>query len=259
MKVIYNETGNLLSEKTFSVTYQDNPVTTPAKSFFNWYTYVSEVDGNGYPYQRAVGWKISTMYELKTAKKTQSTVYERYYQPGNTTPVEKQIQTFYESNYHHQPTRIQTTDSKLNTVEKKIKYAFDFRVPVFENLTNCASGNSSTDFLNYFNSVYTSGGYYTQFVNCSNGADAVNCYASTITNWWTTVFNTRKNYIICRKTNYTNISPLNQYQLNHDQAKTAAGAELKSILWLQDAYMNTPVETTEWKAGNLVKSDLHKI
>ncbi len=244
----FTENGNIIREKTFTDSYQDNPVTIPAITVFRWNTY----DGT-----KNIPWKISTIYEIKTAKKISTTITERGYQVGGIA-FERQVQNFYESIYHNQPTRTLTTDSKGKSIEKKIKYAFDYRVPAFQNTTNCSSGNNSISFLNYYNSVYTTGGYFSQFVNCANGSDPFNCYGAVETNWWSTVFTARKNYIDCRKTNYTNLTPLNTYQTAHNTAKNAANAELKPILWMQDNYMNSPVETTEWKDGKLLGASYTK-
>ncbi len=236
----YNESGQVLSEKIFSTSYQENPVTVPGRLTYSFNT------GSAFT--------AETFYELKTAKKTQSTVIEKNYQAGGSSN-DKQVQTFFESNYHHEPTRILTTNSTGQTIEKKIKYAFDYRVPVFENTSTCNS-YAAAGFINYANSLYISGGYQTQFMSCAGYANS--CFSPIITSYFAALSTSRKNYIDCRKTNYTNTSPLNAYQTNHNTAKTNADAELKPILWMQDINMNAPVEVTEWNNGKLTAASFTK-
>ena len=235
----FNETGNIISEKTFQTTYQENPVTTPGRLTYSFNT--------GTPFT------AETFYELKTARKTQSTVTEKLYQTGGNV-LTTQTQTLFESIYHHEPTKVITTDSKGQTIEKRLKYAFDYRVPVFENTTNCYT--SAAGFISYSDNLFTSGGYNTQFSSCTGYASS--CYGNTLQSYFTALCTARKNYIDCRKINYTNLytstTALNAWQTNHNTAKTAADAELKPILWMQDIYMNAPVEVSEWKNNQLINA-----
>src|ERR1700741_4616009 len=82
------------------------------------------------------GNSVRTLYELKTARKTKSTVVEKTNVPGLTS-LKTQTETFFESNYHHQPTRTVMTNSKGETIEKKIKYSFDYQVPDIGNIPDC--------------------------------------------------------------------------------------------------------------------------
>lgn len=236
----FNQDGTVIAEKIFQTTYQENPVTTPGRCTYSFSTSTT-------PFTAV------TYYELKTAHKTQSTVTERTYQTGGSV-IEKQTQTLYENIYHHEPSKIISTDSKGLSIEKRIKYAFDYRVPVFENTTNCYTGAAS--FLSYFNSLYYSGEYNTQFASCPGYTSS--CYGTTLQNYYTALFNARKSYIDCRKTNYTNTNPLNTYQTNHNTAKLNANTELKPLLWMQDIFMNSPVETSEWKNNQLANATYNK-
>ena len=230
----FKQDGSIVSEKLFQTFYEENPVTTPGRCTYSFVT--------DNPFM------VETYYELKTAHKIQSSVIEKDYQ--GTTFIQKQIQTFYESNYHHEPTRIVTTDSKGLSMEKKIKYAFDFRVPIFENTSNCYTGAAS--FLGYFNSLFYSGGYSTSFSTC--GGYTNDCFGTTLQSFYTALFNARKSYIDCRKTNFTGTDALPAFQVNHNTAKENANSDLKTLLWMQDIYMNAPIETSEWKNNQLVSA-----
>jgi hypothetical protein len=230
----FNESGTLISEKEYYNFFAENPVTTPGRIVYSWSN-------------SSTNFSTTTMYELKTARKTETDVFERTYQPGGLV-IAKQTQTLYESIYHHEPTKIITTDSKGKSVEKRIKYAFDYRVAGFENTPNCLTGAAS--FISYANSLYSS--YSAAYLSC--GGYTNTCWGIAESNYWTAVFNGRKSYVDCRKTNYTNITPLNTFQTNHDLAKKNALPELQSLLWMQDIYMNSPIEVSEWKDGKLLSS-----
>ncbi len=236
----FNETGNVLSETLFQTLYDLNPVTIPGRLTFSFST--------------SAPFTVETYYELKTAHKTQSTVIERVYQPGVVSPVEKQTQTFFESNFHHEPTRTLTYNSKSQAIESKTKYAFDYRVPSFDNTTNCYVG--AAGFMDYANSTYASGNYQAQFNACAGYT--ASCHGPIKLSYFGGLFAARKSYIDCRKTNYTNTIPLNSFQTNHNTARAAANTELKPVLWMQDNYMNLPVETSVWKSSQLLNASYTK-
>ncbi|PQV56489.1 YD repeat-containing protein [Sediminibacterium magnilacihabitans] len=236
----FTQDGSVLSEKLFNAVYTLNPVTTPGRLNF-----VFTAAGNN-------RYGFATFYELQTARKSQTTVTEQNYQLGGGM-LQTQVQTYYESNYHHEPTRIVTTNSKSQTVEKRMKYAFDFRVPIFDTVSNCYTG--AAKFLNYSDSLFYTGGYSSQFNSCPGYTSS--CYSTTSTNYSTALFNARVNYINCRKANFTNTSPLNTYQVNHNTAKSAADTLLKPILWMQDNYMDPVIETSTWTNSQLTAANFY--
>ncbi len=233
----FNDLSQALVEKYINTTYAINQITAPGLIVGSQYTVGRE----------------NTVYEIQTAKLTESVVQEIIYQRPAGTSLTTQTQTFYESNYHHQPTKIVTTDSKGITTEKKMKYAFDYRVPIFENTTSC--NNSVSSFLSYINTLLD-GTYAGQFATC--GGYANTCYNTLWNSFNTTLFTARQSFIDCRRTHYTNLytstTALNTYQTNHNTAKSNADAELKPILWMQDIFMNAPIEVTEWKSSQLLSA-----
>jgi hypothetical protein len=245
----YNENGQILSEKIYSLTFQENPVTTPGRLTFSFTT--NNPGGNPNTFI------AETFYELKTAHKTQSTITEKTYQPGGGM-LTNQVQSLYESSYHHEPTRIITTDSKGQTVEKKLKYAFDYRVPLFDTVSSCYTGAAS--FLAYFDNIFINNGYAAQFSTCSGYS--YSCYGTNLQSFLSAICNARKNYVDCRKTKFTNqytsTTALNTYQTNHNTAKANADAELKPILWMQDINMNGEIETSSWKNNQLLNASYSK-
>ena len=232
----FNQSGTAIAEKIYQTTYQENAVTTPGVIQMSFHP-----DPNS-----GFTLNANTFYEIKTAKKTQATILERTFQTGGQV-LEKQTQTFYESNYHHEPTRVLTTDSKGVAVESKSKYAFDYRVPLFENVSNCYT--ASAGFISYMNSLY-----YSSYVNQFNSCTTITCVNNLAQNFLSTLFTTRKSYVDCRKTNFTRTDSLPVYRVNHNAAKAAANSELKPILWMQDINMNSPIEFTEWRNSQLINA-----
>jgi YD repeat-containing protein len=232
-ETFYNNNGEILKAKQYTDVYVNNPVAA-----FGRLEYGPIAPSSSY---------ARTFYSLKTARKVSSAVTELTYQPGggNTSTL---MQQAFESPYHHQPTKIITTNSMGESIEKRIKYSFDYRVPLFENIQNCntATGvNGSYDFLTFLDNVYFAS-FQQAFLNCNS----VSCQWDLNTQFHNATFPIRKTYINCRRTNYTNT--VNTYQTNHDVAKNNAGPELKTILWMQDNNMHFPIETSEWKSGNLL-------
>jgi YD repeat-containing protein len=249
----YNEAGYKLSEKTTSTIYTENPVTIPGRAFFEYYIPLPGTSG-----QSSIV-LIETFYEIKTARKTQISSTEHLYQQGGITAASTQTQTFFESNYHNQPTKVITTNSKGQIIEKRIKYAFDYRVPLFENTPACQ--NMSAGFMNFRNDLlYGSENYASKFAG--TGGSPTQGWQNFNVSFHNALSTGRKAYVDCRRTNYTNLytstTALNQYQTNHNTAKNNADGELKPILWMQDIYMNATIEVTEWKNNQLVSASYTK-
>lgn len=238
----YSNDGQLLKLKEYNESWQPNPVTTMGRLDYG------PIGDNMV--------EVRSYYQLKTAKKVTASVTETSYQPG--IPGNNQVTymtQYFESPYHNQPTKVITTDSRNITIEKRIKYSFDYRVPIFENVQNCNNASGvlgSYDFLYCVDNTYFTQ-YQTQFMSCGS---SVSCFNNVSANFTNDIFNKRKAWIDCRRTNYTN--PNNVWQTNHNTAKNNAGAELKTILWMQDNNMNAPIETTEWKNNLLISASYNK-
>ena len=239
----FSESGTLLRDKQYGISFEENLITTPGRTTFTF----SAGGINSFT--------LETFYELKTAHKIMSNILETVY-PSVGAPLTKTTQISYASKYHHQPTSIISIDSKGKNNEEKIKYAFDYRVPNFENISDCFTGAAS--FIDYMNSVFFAGNYQTIFNSCSSGYTSGPCFDNTMIKFDTTIWNARKRYVDCRKLNFTNITPPSIFQVNHDTAKARANSDLKPILWMQDIYMNSPIENSKWKDGKLLSASYVK-
>lgn len=222
----YNEGGQLLKEINYTPVYQESTVKTPA--FI--------VVRTGANYQM-----IGTKYQLSTSKKISDAVTEKVYDPASGIFLTSTSNTYYESPFHHQATRAVATNSKGETLETKMKYAFDFRLSTCEGIAD-----GYQQYSNAYSSCY--GTYITAKLNCgSNGQ----CQGNAYLNFITCATNARINYVAYRRTNFTN--PTNTFKTNHDYARdNTADAELKPVLQLQDNFENPSIETTKWKGGNLL-------
>lgn len=221
----FNESGQLIKESSYYPKFIDNPIKTPAYIATSWAT---------------------TTYELSTARKSQVAIISNYNTPsGNTlTTIDT---SFYESPYHHQVTRRVTVNSKGERLETKYKYAFDFRIPACDALSDCHQNyaNSSSN----ANSIYNN-----QLYMCTSGT--WNCKWVAYQQYRRDLSIARNNYISCRQTNFTN--PTNAYKTAHDQAKAGAGTELKPLLEMQDQFMNVPIETTIWNGTILTGASFNR-
>lgn len=223
----YNEAGQLLKEVNYEPVYTTNKLTTPAISFAV-YTYT-----------------IFTRYSLKTSRLLRSTVTETNYTPGMGATSIKSI-SYYESPWHSQLTKKQTIGSNGDTIEARYKYAFDFRIPNCDNLSDGIS-QLSTDSVNCYNQ------YVTDNAAC-NGTNP--CRTQAYLKYITCLYNARNNFITTRRNNFTNSG--NQFGINHDAAETNADGNLKPILELQDLNMNLLVEQSSWRGGLLSSAGFYK-
>lgn len=222
----YDQTGNLIKTNFYYPEYIQNVVTTPAM---------------------IMSYGDITYYNLTNSKKSKMTVVSSDISlTGSTlTTIDS---SFFESPFHSQITRKVYIDSKGNKIETKIKYAFDFRVPNCEAISDCwqTYNTSYSNALNNFN---------TKINTCTN-TGSCNCKWPAFQSYryyWSLA---RKNYVASRRTNFTD--PVNGFKTTHDSAKAGADLELKPILEMQDRYQNPIIETTVWKAGLLAGATYNK-
>ncbi|MDI9363579.1 MAG: YD repeat-containing protein [Flavobacterium sp.] len=234
----FKESGTIVYEKEFYSSYLENPVTTPGILSF-------PIIGTSGNIANAV-----TNYELKTARKISDSTVERKYDPLGLNPLQTYISNLYESKYHHQPTTIRSTNSTGDIIEKHLQYTCDYTPSQIQNLGSCYSDAAS--FIKHENNLYYSGGYSTSFYNCNSSADPVQCFYNKFINWQTSIWNDRRNYINCRRLNFTDTS--NLYQQYHDIAKSKADILLKPILWMQDSHIITAIEKYTYKNGILLNA-----
>jgi YD repeat-containing protein len=222
----FNQANNLLKDIFYYPLFVNSIATTPACIFKS---------------------GALTFYNLTTAKKTKMTVVANEYPltGGTVTNIDS---IFYESPYHQQQTRKVSINSKGVKTESKTKYAFDFRVPNCEAISDCwqAYATAYSNALNNYNLATNT---------CSN-AGSCNCKWTVFQSYryyWSVA---RKNYITCRRSSFMNAT--NSFKTAHDNARTGADTELRPILILQDKFINSPIETTSWKNGNLIAASYIK-
>lgn len=236
----YNDSGTILSEKFHTPSFAMRNISTPGRLYVQW---------------GALG--AETVYELFTGHKTEQKDVENNYQTDGTVQSQT-TQTYYQSNYHHQPTSIATTTSDGKTYQKQIKYSFDLTVPAVDTVSDCTSKYRSSLYINYSQLVLgdpdnNAGVSLQQIFNSSTGYTDTS-YARALSQYYKTLTTDRYNFINCRRTKFTNTSPLNNYQTYHNTAKAMADNLLGPVLWAQDDFINVPVETTELINGKLVAS-----
>ncbi len=221
----FTETGKLLNEITYIPAYTVQPVTTPGIRVY------AENRQGGSPLWVAV----KTDFELRSEKKTSMVVIENNYDALTSNYIQQTRTTLYESPSHSQPTTTSQTNSKGQPLVTKTTYTADFLVPGCETIDNC--------WATYQAALATaSDNYTTAYAACSNGDCRLAAKAAY--NW--AKMDARRAYSQCR------IDRLALKSTCLQQAKAAAGSELKPILELQDAYRILPVEQTRWK-NNLLQ------
>ncbi len=229
----YNQSGNLLKNTLYTPVFTENAASSTPSVIHTNFNLVSG----------------PTFYNLTTSKKTKFTTVSNYFQPGSSNLQTTTEVLFYESPFHNQVTRKTFTNSLGETLETKIKYAFDYRIPNCEAISDCYQSYASSyaNILSNFN---------TALYTCVPVIPSCNCRYPAFQSYryqWSVA---RKNYVQCRLTNF--MGPNNTFQTNHDNAKANADGELKPILELQDKYINPPIETTMWKAGKLTGASYNK-
>lgn len=190
-----------------------------------------------------------TLYEIKTGRKDQSVVTIRTRAP-NGQVLENIATTFFGSQYHNQATKILQTNSEGQTSEKLFRYSSDYVPQYVANTPSCDYTGMST--AGGFLSLYLAHYYRTfqsQFMN--SGGNGSSTYATILSNFHNQILSGRREYVNCRKTNYTNKSPLNTYQANHNQARNSALPGLQTLLWMQDRNIVAPIETIELVDGKV--------
>lgn len=233
----FNENGDLLTKKEYTVRYTIKNSSTPGRVLYKIPFNLNNAS-------------VLSYYAYKTAKKIESAVVEKMFQP-NGSYIQTMSQTLFESAFHNQPTKIIVYNSNGDTITKKNKYIFDIRSESFDTLASCENGSS--DFLSYIDGLLYTQGYAASFTACPDGYLSP-CNLSAQSSFSAALFNPRKDFINCNKMNFTNKTPLNLFQQNHDLVKSTADQNLRPIMWMQDINKNTLLETSEWKNSRLIRS-----
>lgn len=236
----YLQNNQILKEVELLPNFSANNITTPGIVFYNYAT----CGGSS-----STPFTAETTYEIYTAKKTWVIKREKLFQQDGSY-IMNESATYYESPNHSEPTRTLSYSSTGETIEQKIKYAFDFKTfnitqPVFP----------SSNFMAHYNAVlYGSPGYINDFNTCFGYASP--CFDPLTTAFRNSLWQDRKNFVNWRRINYTN--PNSVSKTNQANFKAAANEDLKTLLWMQDINMNSPVEITNWNNGNVVSANLIK-
>lgn len=231
----YNQLGHILTEIDYKPVFEDDIQKTPAfkVSGFN--------SGGG-----AGTVLLGTYYALTSARKTKMIVTETNHDPNNDALISTTSNTtFFESPFHNKATRKISTNSKNEVVETKIRYANDFRISTCDAIldgypqykTNCA-----TCLL-----IYNE-----EKLLCNNNLDSSKAYFK----YQKCKSNARISYVHYQSINFMDTH--NNFKTMHDAAKTAADAELKPLLQLQDDFNNPVIETSMWKDDKLLNAFFNK-
>lgn len=228
----YRETGNLIQEKMYATEYRNIQLTIPGYLVFD--------------YSQPA--RCVTAYEIVTAKKIKQTTVERNYD-NNGQYVENTNVALMESPYHNQLTKTITSDSKKETRESSVKYSFDFVSNDYKPLDSCLQ--EVTSYIHYLETSYTNL-FKPQYVQCLSTSNRSGCIADVTTRFYESLNTARRALIGCRIQHLSGNG--NSGSVKHDEFKIVSAEPLKTILWMQDNYMNLPIEQTVWKSSQLTNA-----
>ncbi|MDP4211865.1 MAG: DUF5977 domain-containing protein [Bacteroidota bacterium] len=226
-----NNSGQLLKEIYYYTMFDEAPVlSTPA-------FIVSTVLNTNY------NLLLGTRYTLNAVRKIKTVVTENDHGQDGNGLTNSITTTYYGSNFHNQPTRSVTTTSTTDSLITKTKYAFDFRIPSCDAVSDCSSeyNTACTSCQTTYNSARTT---------CAGNSS---CLTTAFLNYQLCLTNARISYTTCRKTNYMNTN--STYNTCIASAESGGSTELKPILNLQDEFRNAPIEVSDWKDSNLLHAN----
>ncbi len=229
----FSQTGQLIKEKTYIPVYVSDPLTTPG-----------HCEGT-IPGGQATA-VYFTEYNLQSAAKIQSTTIETIYDPINPNSVTTTNIVYYNSPFHHQPTRKVTTTSTGDSLVTNMKYVMDFRI------SSCDA--SIPDSLPYYMGIIKQD-YITMdsiLPKCNPQAtDETTCRIPTYATYRSNVGYDRVKFINYRRRSF---APDTSNILSRCYATALGTADtlLKPILRLQNEYYNAPIESSEFKDLNLL-------
>ncbi|MBY0480202.1 MAG: hypothetical protein K2Q21_02505 [Chitinophagaceae bacterium] len=233
----FNQSGQILKDVWHYPIYLQDNIGTPG-------LIVKNLNTN---YGTSGGPLFGTEYNLYSAGKTQDKSVETNYNPatGNSNTVTNTV--YYESLFHHQPTRKEVDNSKGDILKTSMRYSFDFRI------ANC---DALSNGLQTYNSSISSadGSFYSQVYSCTPVTGGIdNCRYNLWGQYRIAKLQARISLINTLNTNFNNSNSL--FKNNFAAAKSVADAELKPILQLEDAYENALIETSNWKNSQLISAN----
>jgi len=223
----YNNTGHLLKDIYYYPAFDTTSVLSTPAFIVNWFA-----NGSG-------SQLLGTKYDLWTVRKTKMMTVEDDYDMNGSTYITRANTVYYGSPFHNEPTRTVVSTSSGDSLVTNTQYAFDFRVPSCDAITNCTDTYSSScaSCLSTYNSASTA---------CAGSGG---CLATAYLTYLQCLSTARVSYDSCRRVNYVN--PTNAFGTCHTNAKNSADTLLKPILRLQDMYQNAPIEVSDWRDGSL--------
>jgi YD repeat-containing protein len=224
----FNEGGQVLKESYYYPVFAMDPLTTPGHI-------TGQARGGIYSY---------TEYQLQTARKLQDKVTTTSYDPANGNSLTTTETTYYNSLFHHSPTRKVSTTSTGDSLATNIKYAMDFRIP---------SCDAIPDSLAVYNAAVhaDSAAMYSSLYGCSPQTDdAANCRWASFKSFRLQMAQDRINFINYRRRNYTD--PGNVLSACYLAKEALADTLLRPVLKLQDEFRNPEVEVSSFKNGSLL-------
>jgi YD repeat-containing protein len=217
----FNEAGKILKDVTYYYDFDSTSFSTPC-----------------YLVKNLIGYVLGNQYVLRGYWKSKEETVTTEYIPNTAGSITATNSTYFESPWHHMPTRKESVNSKGHTIGQKIAYAQDFRIAGCDAIsTGLADYNSACSACDAAAIARTN--------NCADYTCQYWAWSDNKICW----ANARKNYITTRRNNYTNSS--NAFATCMANAKNSADASLKPILELRDVFDNAPVEVTSWNNNKL--------
>ena len=193
-----------------------------------------------------------TTYNLQSAYKVKDSVVQTDYDNSSGDYLTSITSTYYNSRFHHQPTRKISTTSTGDSLATNFIYTADFGVPACTNLVDSLSYYFSVVQNDSMSFSYLSDTCSPKTCNLNNTNAGSNCIYVKYQQF-------RRNLALARIA-YVNrrLAYLSAYASNHVTAENSADTALKPILRMQDEYDITPIEVSQWRDNRLIHSTFDK-
>jgi hypothetical protein len=230
----YNNSGAILNEKYYYPVYTNDSIKTPG-----------HIVGT-IPTPMGTSAVYFTEYYLQSAAKTQNKIVEIDYDPSNFNSLSKTTTVYYQSRFHHQPTRKVTTTSTGDSLITKMQYAMDFRI------SSC-DASIPDSFAYYMNKMHIDSTYMdSAIIYCTPQVNTTdNCRLYVYSNYRDSIAKHRVAFANYRRRSY-GADTANILSNCYDSSLATADTLLKPVLRLQNEYYNASIESSEWKDLNLL-------
>jgi YD repeat-containing protein len=230
---IFDSNDQLLKSKNFIYAFDSTKVYTPALK-------VEEIPQLAHTlaeYKLYGYWK---KYVVKN---------ETYIDKASFKAINTSDTTFFNSNYHRSPTKLVSKNSNGSTSSKTFKYAFDYKLP--------AENSISDGWSTYQSACNACDVTFKAKISASPGPSeaAVESRKLAFHENRICIANARKRLTDHRLASIS--GPNNATNTAHFNAKINASSELKPILEMQDQYINAEVEALELNNNRLVSATLN--